>query len=67
VLERLLALARVPIRVTVDESRLRPADIPALCGDASRLRAAVGWEPVRALDETLLDTLEWFRAQPSPA
>jgi GDP-4-dehydro-6-deoxy-D-mannose reductase len=62
-LERLLALARAPITVTVDQSRLRPADVPALCGDPTRLRAALGWAPVRALDQTLADALEFARTQ----
>ena len=67
-LERLLALARVPIAVAVDESRLRPSDVPALCGDASRLRAALGWAPVRAISTARwLDTLEYYRAaRPQP-
>jgi GDPmannose 4,6-dehydratase len=28
-----------------DPSLLRPADIPILCGDASRARAKLGWQP----------------------
>ena len=62
-LERLLALARVPIAVTVDESRLRPSEIPALCGDPSRIGRELGWAPSRDLGQTLADTLEFFRAR----
>ena len=61
VLQRLLALAAVPIETAVDEARLRPADVPLLCGDATRLREATGWKPRRSLDETLSDTLDAFR------
>ena len=57
VVELLVGLARVPVRVERDESRLRPADIPRLCGDASKLRAATGWEPTIPLEQTLADAL----------
>jgi GDPmannose 4,6-dehydratase len=31
--------------VTVDEANLRPSDVAELRGDASKARAALGWEP----------------------
>jgi GDP-4-dehydro-6-deoxy-D-mannose reductase len=61
VVERLLALARVPVRVERDPDRLRPSDLPRLAGDAARLRAATGWVPMIALDTTLADALEAAR------
>ena len=57
VAELLVGLARVPVQVERDESRLRPADIPRLAGDPARLRAATGWRPEIALERTLADTL----------
>ena len=57
VLERLLALATVPIAVEVDPARMRPADIPLLVGSPRRLAEATGWRPIRSLDETLADVL----------
>jgi GDP-4-dehydro-6-deoxy-D-mannose reductase len=57
VLERLLGMARLRIEVRVDESRLRPAPIARVVGDSGRLRA-LGWEPTRALNETLAAVLE---------
>jgi GDP-4-dehydro-6-deoxy-D-mannose reductase len=62
-LERLVSLARVPLEVRVDPSRLRPADIPSLVGDPSRLREATGWEPRIDLATTLRDLLEDWRAR----
>jgi GDP-4-dehydro-6-deoxy-D-mannose reductase len=61
VVERLLALARVPVRVERDPARLRPSDLRRLAGDAGRLRAATGWQPMIALDTTLADALEAAR------
>jgi len=57
VLEQLVGLARAPVRVERDEARVRPADIPRLSGDPSKLRAATGWEPEIPLEQTLADTL----------
>jgi GDP-4-dehydro-6-deoxy-D-mannose reductase len=61
VLELLVEQAGVPVKVEQEETRLRPADIPRLAGDASRLRAATGWEPEIPLERTLADTLEAAR------
>jgi GDP-4-dehydro-6-deoxy-D-mannose reductase len=62
VLELLVGLARVPVSVQRDESRMRPIEIPRLAGDPSRLRAATGWRPEIPLEQTLADTLAAARA-----
>ncbi|MCR4375125.1 MAG: GDP-mannose 4,6-dehydratase [Acidobacteria bacterium] len=61
-LDHLIALARVPVTRTVDPERLRPSDMPRLVGDSTRIRAELGWAPQRPLQQTLADTLEWWRA-----
>jgi GDP-4-dehydro-6-deoxy-D-mannose reductase len=61
VVELLVELAEVTVQVARDEERLRPADIPRLCGDPGRLQAATGWRPEIALEQTLVDTLEAAR------
>ena len=61
VVELLVGLARVPVSVERDERRVRPAEIPRLAADSSRLRAAVGWRPEIPLERTLADTLEAAR------
>ena len=63
VVELLAGLARVPVRVERDESRVRPADIPRLSGDPSKLRTATGWEPEIPLEQTLADALEAARSE----
>ncbi len=62
VLEILLSQARVPIKVQVDPSRLRPAATPRVVGDASRLREKLGWRPEISLEDTLQRILEERRA-----
>jgi GDP-4-dehydro-6-deoxy-D-mannose reductase len=61
--DRLLALAKHPMRLVVDPDRYRPVDVPTVLGDATRLHSATGWAPSIDLDTTLADTLEFWRRQ----
>jgi GDP-4-dehydro-6-deoxy-D-mannose reductase len=54
---RLVALADRPMRLVHDAALDRPVDVPVLRGDSGRLRAATGWAPAIALDQTLADLL----------
>jgi GDP-4-dehydro-6-deoxy-D-mannose reductase len=42
-------------------TRLRPSDVPVLLGDASKIDRAVGWRPEIPFEQTLEDTLEYWR------
>ena len=55
------SLARVPIEVHVDPARVRPVDQPLLVADATKLRAATGWEPSFSIEQTLADMLQYWR------
>jgi len=55
VLGILTALSSKPVRVEVDESRLRSDEAPALWGDLTKARDALGWEPRYELGATLRD------------
>lgn len=57
----LIGLAACEIAVEPKSERLRPADIPVLCGDPRRLEAATGWRPEIPLERTLADGLEAAR------
>lgn len=61
VLERLVALSRVPVEVRVDPSRYRPNDLPLLLGDPERIERELGWTPRIPLEQTLADLLEYWR------
>jgi GDP-4-dehydro-6-deoxy-D-mannose reductase len=57
----LVQLARVPIRIVTDPTRMRPVDIPISIGDGSRLRHEMGWSPESSLLESLTDLLQDWR------
>jgi GDP-4-dehydro-6-deoxy-D-mannose reductase len=63
VLDRLLARARVPVRIRVDQARLRPNDVPLMLGNPARIQAELGWSPDIPLDQTLDDLLNDWRAR----
>jgi GDP-4-dehydro-6-deoxy-D-mannose reductase len=59
---RLIELAEADLELDVDDSLVRSTDVPVVCGDASALRQATGWEPELSLDDTLRAVLaEWRR------
>jgi GDP-4-dehydro-6-deoxy-D-mannose reductase len=62
-LDRLLARARVPIRIKVDPARLRPNDVPLVVGDPRRLHDELGWTAAIPLEQTLDDLLEYWRSR----
>ena len=61
VAELLVGLARVPVTIERDETRVRPTEIRRVAGDPSRLRAAIGWQPEIPLEQTLTDALDAAR------
>ena len=63
--ERLTAMARVEVRVEVDPARLRPADVPYLVGDPSKIERDTGWRAGIPFDRTLAEVLnEWRERAP---
>jgi GDP-4-dehydro-6-deoxy-D-mannose reductase len=63
VLDRLVAMSRAPLKVTVDPARYRPSDNVVVWGDRSRIGRELGWSPQITLDQTLADVLEYWRKE----
>jgi GDP-4-dehydro-6-deoxy-D-mannose reductase len=61
VLQRLLALVRVEVEVRQRPGLVRPTDTKVICADPSKFRNEIGWQPQRTLDQTLTDTLDYWR------
>ena len=62
-LETLLSYSQVEIRVERDPARYRPVDTPVVYGSAEKFRRQTGWEPRIPFEQTLRDTLEYWREQ----
>jgi GDP-4-dehydro-6-deoxy-D-mannose reductase len=61
ILHKLLALSTKEIKIEVDQSRFMPIDIPELVCDRTKIEQATGWKPTITIDQTLKDTLEYWR------
>jgi len=61
VLKILLSLSKKKIKVKLDKKKSRPAEIPILVGDNSKIRKATGWKPKIPMEKTLEDTLNFWR------
>ncbi|MGH9001460.1 MAG: GDP-mannose 4,6-dehydratase [Acidimicrobiia bacterium] len=60
-LDILLGMAKVEVEVRPVPERMRPSDVELLVCDPTRFHARTGWEPTIGLDQTLRDTLEYWR------
>lgn len=63
VLDRLLGMARVPIDVRQKSGLVRKTETATVCANAAKLRQETGWEPRYPLEQSLADTLAYWRGQ----
>ena len=62
-IEMVRARSRVPVRHEVDPALLRANDTPVLYGSRERLTEACEWKPEIPLEQTVEDTLDWWRGR----
>lgn len=60
-LEMLLSMTSAQIRVEQDSARSRPSDTPVTVCDADKFKRQTGWEPQISFEQTLRDTLDYWR------
>lgn len=63
IVEMVIAAGRVPVRIEVDPSRLRPVDEPILQGDPRKLQAATGWQAEIGLEQIVQEVLDYWRTR----
>ena len=63
ILDKLLSLAKKDIKIVEDPKRMRPSEVPITIGDNSKFKTLTGWEPKIPLDQTLEDTLNYWRTR----
>ncbi|HZT83577.1 MAG TPA: GDP-mannose 4,6-dehydratase [Gemmataceae bacterium] len=64
VLDRLLRLTGLRVEVRQAGGLVRATETAAIRADATRLRQETGWSPRYSLDQTLADTLDYWRHAP---
>lgn len=61
ILETALSMSPCQIKVTQDPSRMRASDIPLIEPDVSLINADTGWKAEISMEETIRDTLDYWR------
>ena len=49
------------IKIVQEEVRLRPTDVPVLCGDCGKFKKTTGWQTEIPFEQTLQDLLHFWR------
>jgi GDP-4-dehydro-6-deoxy-D-mannose reductase len=62
-LELMLEGASVSAEIRDDPGRQRVQEAPLLTGDASKLRSTTGWRPQFSFEQSVLDTLTYWRSR----
>lgn len=62
-LDTLIGLSSASVRLEQESARLRPNDTPLVQGDPTRIRSELGWTPERRMEDTLADTLDYWRTE----
>lgn len=60
-LDQLLALSEKQIKITQDPEKMRPSDNPISVGNHDKITNQFGWKPHYPLEQTLKDTLDFWR------
>lgn len=63
ILDMILHYAKAEITVEVDQSRLRPVDVPVIEADISKLCECTGWKREISLEQTIKETLDYWRKE----
>jgi GDP-4-dehydro-6-deoxy-D-mannose reductase len=61
ILDTALSFAKLPIEVRQDPARMRASDIPIIEPDVSRIAADTGWSAEITMEQTVEDTLGYWR------
>lgn len=61
ILDMLISLSTVEISVELDPGKLRPSDIPDIYSNNAKIEAVTSWRPEIKLEDTLKDTLDYYR------
>ncbi|MBL7184389.1 MAG: GDP-mannose 4,6-dehydratase [Anaerolineae bacterium] len=60
-LEKLIAMSKIPIIVEQDPERLRPTNVPVIVADCTRIREQTGWRTTIPFEDSLQDVLDYWR------
>lgn len=63
ILELILSMSGQDIRVEIDPNKIRPVDAPIIEADITKINQLTGWKPQIPLEQTIRDTLDYWRGR----
>lgn len=63
ILKMILSMSDANISVEIDKNKLRPVDVPIIEADITKLSETTGWQKQIKVEETVADTLNYWRSQ----
>ncbi len=63
VLELIISQSDVDVEVKVDPNKIRPIDVPVIEADTTKLCETTGWKRQIPLEQTIRETMEYWRQQ----
>ncbi|RKP53191.1 SDR family NAD(P)-dependent oxidoreductase [Cohnella endophytica] len=61
ILDFFVLQSRLPIEIQSDPSKFRKSEVPLFVGSSNKLVQATGWKPIRDFENSLTETLDWWR------
>lgn len=62
ILEMIVSQSKSQIKIEVDSAKLRPVDVPIIEADTTKLVKCTGWKQTIPLEQTIRETLDFWRA-----
>lgn len=62
ILDLIISKSTAKIAVEIDPNKLRPVDVPIIEADITKLNQLTGWLPQIPLEQTIQETLDYWRA-----
>lgn len=63
ILDLIVAQSTSQVSVEVDPEKIRPVDVPIIEADISKLQSQTGWKPEISLEQTIKETLDYWRKE----
>lgn len=60
-LDMIISMSSAEIKVEIDQNKIRPVDVPIIEADISKLTKLTGWKPQIPIEQTILETLNYWR------
>lgn len=62
ILDLIVSMSSSEVKVEIDPNKIRPVDVPIIEADIAKINELTGWKPEIPLEQTIRETLDYWRA-----